>query len=96
MGFNSAFKGLKTASRIEYELATNQEIRDFMFPSPCKWKHLLLWDVTQQRLVVSGVLRKPSGPVFRGQARPLCCPETSVTNYQCTLRNIPKCEFSIS
>jgi len=27
------------------------------------------------------------GPILKG---PICCPETSVTEYQCTLRNIPE------
>lgn len=34
-----------------------------------------------------GVSEQPTGPIFKG---PIYCPETSVTNYTSTLRNIPE------
>jgi hypothetical protein len=56
----------------------------------------------QRRLVFTDVSRQPIGPIFKGQAvqeessctawplkmGPIGCLETSVTNYQSTLRNI--------
>jgi hypothetical protein len=37
--------------------------------------------------LVIGVSGQPIGPIFRG---PIYCPETFVTNYISTLRNIPE------
>jgi hypothetical protein len=54
---------LKTVSRIEHDLATNQEMGDFMFPSQCKLQHFLFWDVTLHRLVVTDVSGQSIGPV---------------------------------
>ena len=59
----------------------------------------LFWNVTQHRLVFTDVSGQPIGPIFKGQAirtawllnmGPTGCPETSVTNYQSTLSNIPE------
>ena len=53
-------------------------------------RSLLFWDVTQRRFVVGygrfgGNLSFPSSTVKMAQ---IDCPETSVINYQCTLRNV--------
>ena len=62
----------------------------------------LFRDVTQRGLVFTDVSGRPVGPTFKVEtvhccwiARhltigPIACPETSVTNYRCTLRNIPE------
>lgn len=55
---------------------------------------LLLWDVTQRGFVVTDVSGKPTGPIFKRQAllletRTIYFTETSVTNYQSTLRRKP-------
>jgi len=46
-------------------------------------RYLLFWDVTRRSFVVTGVSEQPIGPIFKG-------PETSVTEHQSTLRNIPE------
>jgi len=58
-------------------------LRDFRLP---RW-----WNATHRRLVVSDVSGQPIGPTFRGSLKvgPKVCPETSVTNYQPAVRNIP-------
>jgi hypothetical protein len=43
-------------------------------------KSSLFWDVMQRRLLAASSLKM----------EPIYCPETSVTNYQSTLRNIPE------
>jgi hypothetical protein len=50
-------------------------------------RYALFWDVTQGRLVVNDVSERPIGPIFKG---PIGCPETTITNYQYTLRNVPE------
>jgi hypothetical protein len=56
----------------------------------------LFWYSARRRLLVTDVSGQHIGPVFfTGQAstlkmEPLGCPETSVTNYRCTLRNVPQ------
>ena len=51
---------------------------------------LLIWDVTQCRFVVTDFPGQPIGPIFNGQT----VHETSVMNYQSTLRNIPGTQSS--
>jgi hypothetical protein len=43
----------------------------------------LFWDVTRRSFVVTAVSGQPIGPIYKG-------PETSVTEYKSTLRNIPE------
>jgi len=57
----------------------------------------LFWVATQRILVVTDVSRQPIGRIFKGQAHtwilktePRVFLETSVTNYQSILRNIPE------
>jgi uncharacterized protein YukE len=56
----------------------------------------LFWDVTQRRLVIADVSGQPICPTFEGQAVMTFedgtdrFRETSVTNYQSTLRHIPE------
>jgi len=74
-------------------------------------KSLLLWDVARSRLVVTDVSVQVFGPNFKGQTvwerrlswiswplkrGSIGCPETSVSNYQSTLRNIPEKPTAIS
>jgi len=58
-------------------------LRDFR---PPRW-----WNATQRRLVVNDVSGQHIGPTFKGSLKvgPKVCPETSVTNYQPAVRNIP-------
>jgi len=46
-------------------------------------RYSLFWDVTRRSFLVTGVSGQPIGLTFKG-------PETSVTEYQSTLRNIPE------
>ena len=55
----------------------------------------LFWDVTQRRLVVTGVLEHPSGLIFKASwaalplnRGPIACPRTSLWNSHSALRNI--------
>jgi len=56
----------------------------------------LFWDVTQCRLVIADVSGQSIGPIFKGQAVIALedgadrFRETSVINYQSTMRNIPE------
>jgi hypothetical protein len=58
---------------------------------------MLFWDVTQvDWKFITYILGQPINPIIKGQApsplkmEPTDCPETSVTNYQSALRNIPE------
>ena len=57
---------------------------------------LLFWYFARRRLLVTDVSVQHIGPVFFTskastlKMEPLGCPETSVTNYRCTLRNVPQ------
>ena len=62
-------------------------------------RSLLFWDVTQRRLVIIyrrfgttylSRLQGSSSSARPLKIRPIRCPETSVNNYQSTLRNIPE------
>jgi hypothetical protein len=46
-------------------------------------RYSLFWDVTRRSFVVTAVSGQPIGPIFKG-------PETSVTECQSKLRNIPE------
>ena len=53
--------------------------------------YLLFWDVTRRRFAISYRLcGQPIGPTTRVKQDFPSCPETSVTNYQPTLCNIPE------
>ena len=61
----------------------NTDLAWFQVSAEVWMRYSLFWDVTRRSFLVTGVSGQPIGLTFKG-------PETSVTEYQSTLRNIPE------
>ena len=67
--------------------------RDWRLPPSCKWEPSFIWDVIQRKLAVTNRrfgTNDRSNLLEPVKMWPISCPETSVTNYIYTLRNIPE------
>ena len=56
-------------------------------------RYSLFREVTHRRLVVTDVSGQHIGPIFKDcslKKSSICCPETSVADYQSMLRNLPE------